>query len=415
MDKLLSSGNLAFPLSAVLAAIVLIAVVLLHLQARSGGHASKVVRVLAGHRFSVIMLSVCAVVFAVEGTWKPCLFHHPGFLLLMLLTIFSLGLYILEAIRSHHKASWILDHLGIFLLLFGGFFGAPDFTSVNVKVAPGAPKAYAVSNDGLTIPLGFQLELKEFRIDKYPDGVSPKQYTSILEIDGKRFETSVNHPCRYKGYYIYQSDYDHNACAYSVLHLVRDPWLPIIFLGMALLSIGAILDMRGTWHSKAVIPIILGVAVIFGFISLARINFGTLMPALRSLWFVPHLIIYMLAYSVIAVSLVLGVWSLHGSERLAIVSRKLLASASSLLIIGMLCGAVWAKYAWGDYWTWDAKECWAGATWLFTLSGIHLPISKKNVKLVCFILVAFIAIQVTWYGVNYLPSAKDSLHTYNTK
>lgn len=415
MEKLFSSGVLAFPLSAVLAAIVLVAIFLLHSYSASGGKVSKVVRFMTGHKFSVALLSLCAVVIAVEGTWKLGLFHNPAFLMLMLLTVFCLGLYCLEAVRRRARLSWILDHCGIFLLLFGGFFGAPDFVSGNVKVTPGVPASYAVSSDGLTLPLGFSLELKEFRIDNYPDGVSPKQYTSVLEIDGQRFETSVNHPCRYKGYFIYQSDYDHNTCAYSVLHLVRDPWLPIIFLGMALLALGAILDMRGTWHSKAVIPIIIVLAVIFGFVSLARISFGTLMPALRSLWFVPHLIIYMVAYSVMAVSLALGLWSLRGSERMALISRKLLASASSLLIIGMLCGAVWAKYAWGDYWTWDAKECWAATTWLFTLAGIHLPISKKNTKIVCFILAAFLAIQVTWYGVNHLPSAQYSMHTYNTK
>ena len=50
----------------------------------------------------------------------------------------------------------------------------------------------------------------------------------------------------------------------------------------------------------------------------------------------------------------------------------LLQTSSCLLLIGMLCGAVWAKQAWGDYWTWDPKECWAMATWMLTLIGMHL-------------------------------------------
>ena len=76
----------------------------------------------------------------------------------------------------------------------------------------------------------------------------------------------------------------------------------------------------------------------------------------------------------------------------------------------MLCGAVWAKQAWGDYWTWDPKECWAAATWLLTLAGTHLP--KKNLKL-AFAVIAFLAMQMTWYGVNHLPPSSNSLHTYN--
>ena len=78
----------------------------------------------------------------------------------------------------------------------------------------------------------------------------------------------------------------------------------------------------------------------------------------------------------------------------------------------MLCGAVWAKQAWGNYWTWDAKECWAAATWLLSLAGTHLPSSGRKNRLL-FTVLAFIAMQMTWYGVNFLPSSGQSLHTYN--
>ena len=86
----------------------------------------------------------------------------------------------------------------------------------------------------------------------------------------------------------------------------------------------------------------------------------------------------------------------------------------------MLCGAVWAKQAWGDYWTWDPKEGWALVTWMLTLIGMHLKIKSEDPKvqktmlvlLVVFVLLSFAAMQMTWYGVNYLPSAELSLHTY---
>ena len=98
----------------------------------------------------------------------------------------------------------------------------------------------------------------------------------------------------------------------------------------------------------------------------------------------------------------------------------LLQTSSCLLLIGMLCGAVWAKQAWGDYWTWDPKECWALATWMLTLIGMHLKTKSDNPKvqktmlvlLLVFVLLSFAAMQMTWYGVNYLPSAELSLHTY---
>ena len=34
------------------------------------------------------------------------------------------------------------------------------------------------------------------------------------------------------------------------------------------------------------------------------------------------------------------------------------------MTLGMLMGALWAKEAWGHYWSWDPKETWAAITWL---------------------------------------------------
>lgn len=136
------------------------------------------------------------------------------------------------------------------------------------------------------------------------------------------------------------------------------------------------------------------------------------MPALRSLWFVPHLIIYMLAYAILAISVITGIVTLFSEKIPSGLPSRLLATSSSLLLAGMICGAVWAQQAWGSYWTWDAKECWAAATWLLSLAGTHLPGSGRKNRLL-FTVLAFIAMQMTWYGVNFLPSSGQSLHTYN--
>lgn len=388
---------LAFPLSAILATIFIAAALLC--RGRLGS--SKFLKFLAGRAFSSSVLILAGALTAVEGTWKLGLFHHPGFLFLVLLMMFTLGL------------SFSVTHFGFLLILFGGFFGAPDFISADIVADYDKPSSYAVTSEGLTLPLDFSVRLKDFHIDYYDDGVSPKQYTSVLDFDGVEKTTAVNRPCFHKGYLVYQSDYDRAGARYSVLRLVRDPWLPLVFLGMAVLAVGAILDLRKTWRNKAVLPAVLVLAAVFGIVSMARINLGTLMPALRSLWFVPHLIIYMVAYSVLALAVVLGIVSLCGRTSAGELSFKLLGTASSLLIIGMLCGAVWAKIAWGDYWTWDAKECWAAATWMLTLVGLHLPLRKSRKWRLTFIVLAFLAMQVTWYGVNYLPSAEFSMHTYN--
>lgn len=196
-------------------------------------------------------------------------------------------------------------------------------------------------------------------------------------------------------------------------------------MGFVLMVIGAILQTCKAWHSWYIALVAAVLAGLFTVASLARVELGTLVPALRSLWFFPHILIYMLAYSLLAIALVVAigsVWQAHRQRQddkfasLPIVqwTRCLLVSASSLLLIGMLCGAVWAKEVWGDYWMWDAKECWAAVTWLITLLVSHIPTRKLSRGwLLVVIALSFASMQITWYGVNYLPSAQYSMHTYN--
>ena len=77
----------------------------------------------------------------------------------------------------------------------------------------------------------------------------------------------------------------------------------------------------------------------------------------------------------------------------------------------MMAGSIWAQQCWGDYWAWDPKENWAAVTWLFTLVYLHMG-SHRTLPAFLVILLSFIALQITWYGVDYLPSAVHSLHTY---
>ena len=86
-------------------------------------------------------------------------------------------------------------HLGLVLVLCGGIFGALTRTEVRVRLHSG----------GGTEMVPFRMSLNDLRVDIY-DGTSfTKQVTSVLEVEGRKMETSVNHPCRYAGYRIYQA------------------------------------------------------------------------------------------------------------------------------------------------------------------------------------------------------------------
>lgn len=364
-------------------------------------------RILSGRGLCIATISVFLLMTAVEGTWGISLHRNPSMWAVAVLMMLSLGFTIPGYIKGKRNIQALLSHTGMFLLLSGALCGAPFFVDTTVTLDKGGKE------DG-TLP--FSISLKEFRINHYEDGTSPKQYTSVLQIDGKEFKTSVNHPCHYKGYYIYQAGYDRENGSYTVLKLVRDPLLPVIYLGLLLLAAGAVSGLKQYWNSWYALAATGVIALIFGAISLERIEFGTLMPALRSFWFIPHIALYMLAYSSLGLALVTGVASVfpRKHQKIEVLSSRLFQTSSSLLLLGMICGAVWAKAAWGDWWTWDAKECWAAVTWLVTIIGIHLPPKlgkKKAISLIC-IIFAFIAMQIAWYGVDLLPAAQSSLHIY---
>ncbi|MCT4628698.1 cytochrome c biogenesis protein CcsA [Winogradskyella sp.] len=146
----------------------------------------------------------------------------------------------------------------------------------------------------------------------------------------------------------------------------------------------------------------------------------TLMPALQSVWFIPHVLVYLFSYAVLSASCIIaikGTYEIYkGSFNPSHVklADNLVYIGFSFLTLGLLFGALWAKEAWGHYWTWDPKEVWAFLTWMGYLIYIHYRFFHPNKsKQALYILsVAFIILLVCWFGVNYLPVASNSVHTY---
>lgn len=215
-------------------------------------------------------------------------------------------------------------------------------------------------------------------------------------------------------------------------------------LFLSLIGLGVYLRWRYRW----VLPFGCLMAIVFACINIFKpeIHSEELMPALRSPWFVPHVIVYMFAYAVMGIATILAVrilWLARKSVTEPVEPQRPLETDLRLcdtlvrigwgfLTMGIVMGALWAKQAWGDYWTWDPKETWAAATWLSYLLYLHLrqgqgsalpsvtePVevtsySGKSLRRTLFLLIfSFLLLQMCWWGVNYLPSAQGfSLHTY---
>jgi len=179
------------------------------------------------------------------------------------------------------------------------------------------------------------------------------------------------------------------------------------------------------WHYKWILSFSTLMALVFICINIFKpeIHSKTLMPALQSPWFAPHVIVYMFSYALLGAATVMALYLLffkkqEPTDQEYEITDNLVYAGLAFLTTGMLFGALWAKEAWGHYWSWDPKETWAAITWLAYLVYVHYRLIPKHRKPVglAILIVAFVLLQMCWWGINYLPSAKaTSVHTYSTE
>jgi hypothetical protein len=268
--------------------------------------------------------------------------------------ITCLLLVIMKRLRQNNKRNpgFLINHFGLFLILFAAGIGSSDLKKVQVVLEEGKITEYGYNNDNLYIKFPFKIKLDDFTIDEYSSKIAlvdvktksidvhlknnlflaekgieksildykikvleylpaaaedslhnffintdsssvpaakvqvrnhsdsiialhwitcggftvkplfvfldndyflamtypePKKLRSLIEIFSdngkkKKVELMVNKPYSFMGWTLYQLSYDKQMGKYSsisVLEAVRDPWLPVVYIGILLLISGA--------------------------------------------------------------------------------------------------------------------------------------------------------------------------------
>jgi len=143
-----------------------------------------------------------------------------------------------------------------------------------------------------------------------------------------------------------------------------------------------------------------------------------LMPALQSFLFIPHVILYIIAYAIFGVATLAAALLLvkrrkndSDPELLAFVDN-LVHIGFGFLALGLLLGAIWAKEAWGHYWSWDPKETLAFITGAAYLVYIHLRHQGRDDNLVVWVLpIAFFLLLLSWFGTALFPGSSQHLYS----
>ena len=144
---------------------------------------------------------------------------------------------------------FLLNHLGIFVALVAGTLGNADMQRLRMIVQEGMTESRAFDERRMAHEVPIAIELHDFSIE-----VEPKlSYLSDVTVHTKsgitqRDTIRVNKPLSFRGWKIYQYGYDEARGAesdISIFELVRDPWLPYVYLGIFMMLAGAVTGLIG--------------------------------------------------------------------------------------------------------------------------------------------------------------------------
>lgn len=139
-------------------------------------------------------------------------------------------------------------------------------------------------------------------------------------------------------------------------------------------------------------------------------------PALQSPFFIPHVLVYMISYSLGAVAFALVVLSFVKKQKAGGLERTAYCCIRTMfpfMTAGMFLGAIWADQVWGDFWSFDIKENWSLVTWLLYMLYLHCyrrkPLKKYTRVLA---ILGFVGIIITFFFVNVMNNT-TSVHVYS--
>ncbi len=163
--------------------------------------------------------------------------------------------------------------------------------------------------------------------------------------------------------------------------------------------------------------------------AIAPRTINPLVPALQSWWLPLHAGVSIIAYGFLGLAFVGGFmyliqeWELK-SKRLGYFFSRLpsldaldhlnshcLTTGFVFLTLGIVTGSLWARQAWGTYWSWDPKEVWSLITWFVYLIQFHqrLTVGWRGKRAAVMAIIGFCGVIITLWGVTYLMGG---VHSY---
>jgi cytochrome c-type biogenesis protein CcsB len=143
--------------------------------------------------------------------------------------------------------------------------------------------------------------------------------------------------------------------------------------------------------------------------------------ALRSAWLPVHVTLAFLGNAVLALAFATSLVYLFEDSRLKSkhprliprfpslekldkLNHRLISWGFPLLTLGILSGAVWAYFAWGRFWSWEAREIWSLFTWALYAILLHgrVTIGWRGRRAATLTIIGFVVVLMSFVSVNLL-------------
>jgi cytochrome c biogenesis protein ResB len=173
-------------------------------------------------------------------------FHAPWFTLLLILFFINILTCTIQRLLSHRvRSASLFTHAALLLILCGAATSSLISQRGVLFLARGQSADKYLSPGGVK-QLGFTIHLDDFAVIPGETPSAMPDFRSDVTIrenekEPVRSAIIVNRPLTFKGYSFYQSFYDPVAGAWTGIEVVRDPGVPFMYAGFALLNVGILL------------------------------------------------------------------------------------------------------------------------------------------------------------------------------
>ena len=252
--------SMAWPVNIIVLVVLLLGIILMHLLR----HKVRFFRWMATLQAGIPAMVVCAMLTVLMGVTRQVPSGHqpmepvgitsmlsfwPFVLsytwLVVLVGMVSMTRLVQPSLRN---IPFLLNHLGLFIALIAGTLGNADMQDLRMVVQEGKTEWRAVDALHRVHQLPIAVELHDFSMELHESSLAPKSFSSAVTVYTKRGRTvsdtiRVNKPLTVRGWKIYQYSYDEargQESDISVFELVRDPWLPYVYIGIFMMLAGAL-------------------------------------------------------------------------------------------------------------------------------------------------------------------------------